>query len=66
MPDSDNWRDQRDAEQIVENDEHLYDIAREGYADDLEFCFRDYPLLNPPNPNNVDYDALIERFTPAP
>lgn len=61
---------QRRAEDIVRDTEHLRDIAAEGDADALENAFREALLPEWPghqgiNPNKLDYDAIIQRFTPA-
>lgn len=61
-PDEDN-EDQDEAENICQNEEHLYDAGRMDDPDGLEAMFRAHVAANAldVDPDNVDYTALA-RF----
>jgi len=60
--------EQQQAKDIVNDAEHLYDIARQGDAERLEAEFRSYVVLVTPwpgitlDPDHIDYAALAEHF----
>jgi len=64
----DHSSEQQDAERIVNDAEHLYDIATTGDAEGLEEAFRSYVDGVRPwpgitlDPDHIDYAALTEHF----